>query len=1056
MKNWNFDAVIFDLDGVITKTASVHSFAWKKMFDNYLKTREHRFNESFVEFTKENDYLPFVDGKPRYKGVQSFLKSRGIEIPFGNQNDSPDLETTCGLGNKKNQIFLNEIKKGQVEIFWSTVELIKKLKSCAIKIGVASSSKNCKTILKGIKLLDLFDTRVDGIASAEMNLQGKPEPDIFTTACINLNVPFDKAIIIEDAVSGVQAGKNGNFGLVIGVARENNHYDLEKNGADIVVTDLSEISIQTLVKWFKDGLEDDSWTLKYYDYKNEKKEESKIEVLCTIGNGYLGTRGVIEEFNFNYSSYPGTYISGVYNKLESTVSNRIVVNEDLVNCPNWQFFTFKIGNRKFLSFNEQKYTRIERKLQLKNGLLIKEMEIIENDGKITQIVSKRIASMNNCHILAMQYQLTPKNYSGKITLKTSLDGTITNSGVERYKHLNSKHLIPVTQNSERNISFIQVKTNQSNIQIILVSKLIVSQNGKQIEIKNWRNYEQDGKIDSEITLDVTEKSTIKIEKIVSIYTSQDPDILKESSLIDIAKSTACKYYDFDKIVTNSSKIWKNIWDKIDIKIEGDRLIQKLIRLHMYHLFVTASLHNEKLDVGIPARGLHGEAYRGHIFWDTLFIFPFYNMNFYQITKSALKYRYKRLHKAKEYAETYGFKGAMFPWQCGSTGEEETQTLHLNPQSGAWDPDYSSLQRHVSLTIAYNIINYYSWTLDLSFLINFGLEILLEISNFWASKVQLNNSNSYDISEVIGPDEFHEKLPESKKGGLTNNFYTNIMVAWLYNKMDILLKNVDRKTKLRLFTKTNINEKDLEKWKKIKRNLKINISDEGIIEQFEGYFNLKELDWDHYKKKFGNIGRMDRILKSEGKSSDYYKVSKQADTLMPFFLLSLSEIRQLLSSLGFKTSDDILHKNFDYYSKRTSHGSTLSKVVHSHLLNLIGRKNESYDYFIDAIKSDYIDIQGGTTGEGIHTGVMASTTVHTIMNFAGINFKSEIISINPNLPFRWRNIKFGFSYRKVNYKINISKKKIRVHAESSVLDEIEIEIINKKYLVTSKILEIEYM
>jgi HAD superfamily hydrolase (TIGR01509 family) len=1055
MAELNFGAVIFDLDGVITKTASVHSLAWKQMFDGYLKSRETKFSEPFIEFTNEKDYLPFVDGKPRYKVVQSFLESRNINLPYGNQEDSPETETIRGLGRKKNQIFLNLLEKGQIEVFWSTIDLIKNLIQRGVRIGVASSSKNCKKILEGTKLLYLFETRVDGLVSAELGLQGKPEPDIFTTACKNLKIPLDKAVIVEDAVSGVQAGKNGNFGLVIGVARENNHYELKKNGADIVVSDLGEVSIETLKNWFEKDLENESWTLTYYDYINEKGEESKREALCTIGNGYLGTRGVIEEFNSNLSSYPGTYIAGVYNKLESNINNRLVKNEDLVNCPNWQFITFKVDNGNYFLSNQQIPTKLERKLNLRNGLLTKEMEVIEKESKRTYIISHRFASMSNCHILAMQYELTPMNYSGTVSLKTSLDGTIINSGVDRYKQLNSKHLIPVTQKSEGNTNFILVETSQSNIQIVLASKLIVTQKGKQREIKKWKNHVEKGKIAIEITLDVTENIPVRIEKFVTIYTSKDPDIPKRTSLIDKAKSTVEKLENFDKLVKDSSDIWKNIWDKIDIKIEGDRLVQKLIRLHMYHLFVSASPHNEKLDVGIPARGLHGEGYRGHIFWDTLFIFPFYNLNFPQITKSALVYRYNRLEKAKKNAEMYNLKGAMFPWQSGSTGEEETQTVHLNPESGDWDPDYSSLQRHVSLAVAYNILNYYWATLDHPFLEKYGLEILIEISKFWSSKAQIDKLDRYDISEVMGPDEFHEKLPNNKLGGLTNNFYTNIMVAWLYDQIEYLLKDFDEEVKISIFSKTRTSKEDVNHWKEIKRNLNINISDKGIIEQFKGYFELKEVRWNDYRKKYINIGRMDRILRSEGKSPDEYKVSKQADTLMVFFLLSVHEIRQLLSLMGYKTSNDFLQRNFDYYIERTSHGSTLSKVVHSHILNLIGRKEESYNFFYDAIKSDFVDIQGGTTGEGIHTGLMASTVTQTIVNFVGINFKSGMITINPNLPSHWRSIQFSFTYQKIRYSINISKRKIEIQLHKKKSKEIEIMIKNKKYIIKSGLFEIEY-
>ncbi len=248
-----FDAVVFDLDGVITQTATTHSAAWKKMFDEYLKKREKEHNESFKEFTQK-DYLEYVDGKPRYKGVESFLKSRGIDLPWGDAKDEPGKETICGLGNKKNEAFREVLKKKGAEVYPSTVELLKELKNAGVKLGVASSSKNCKAVLEAVDLEKYFETRVDGVVSAKLGLNGKPEPDIFTTACENMGVSPENSIVVEDAVSGVQAGSKGNFGLTLGVAREGNAEELSKNGADVVVEDLEEVNgLKGLDKIFREN-----------------------------------------------------------------------------------------------------------------------------------------------------------------------------------------------------------------------------------------------------------------------------------------------------------------------------------------------------------------------------------------------------------------------------------------------------------------------------------------------------------------------------------------------------------------------------------------------------------------------------------------------------------------------------------------------------------------------------------------------------------------------------------------------------------------------------------
>lgn len=245
----NFGAVIFDMDGVVTKTASVHSLAWKNTFDEFLLRRERNQGEPFREFTHANDYLPHVDGRPRYKGVETFLNSRGINIPFGAPEDEPQKETVCGLGNRKNEFFNRLVEEGGVGLYDSTLKLIEDLRSHGVRVGLATSSKNGDYVLRKAGILHLFETRVDGVVSVRMGLRGKPEPDIFTTACGNLGATPSRSIIIEDAVSGVQAGRNGKFVLVIGLAREHNARELKANGADVVVEDLAEASVEKMNQW---------------------------------------------------------------------------------------------------------------------------------------------------------------------------------------------------------------------------------------------------------------------------------------------------------------------------------------------------------------------------------------------------------------------------------------------------------------------------------------------------------------------------------------------------------------------------------------------------------------------------------------------------------------------------------------------------------------------------------------------------------------------------------------------------------------------------------------
>jgi alpha,alpha-trehalase len=236
-----FDAVLFDLDGVITDTAAVHAAAWKQLFDDFLRARSAATSDPFVEFDLAADYREYVDGKPRYEGVRSFLASRGIELPFGDPDDPPGDTTICALGNIKNLNFNKVLRRDGAKIFDTTVELIKRLKADGVRVAVVSSSKNTPTILEVAGLTDLFEQRFDGNDAQRLGLKGKPTPDTYQKAADLLGVPYEKAVVVEDAISGVQAGRAGGFGLVVGVDRHGEADALRENGADVVVSDMGEL-----------------------------------------------------------------------------------------------------------------------------------------------------------------------------------------------------------------------------------------------------------------------------------------------------------------------------------------------------------------------------------------------------------------------------------------------------------------------------------------------------------------------------------------------------------------------------------------------------------------------------------------------------------------------------------------------------------------------------------------------------------------------------------------------------------------------------------------------
>ncbi|SKA74923.1 haloacid dehalogenase superfamily, subfamily IA, variant 3 with third motif having DD or ED/beta-phosphoglucomutase family hydrolase [Paucidesulfovibrio gracilis DSM 16080] len=1025
--------VIFDLDGVITGTARVHSMAWESMFNRYLQQVAERDGKPFQPFTAE-DYLAYVDGKPRMQGVRSFLESRGIDLPFGDHDDSPDVETVCGLGNRKNLDFQKVLKEEGPDVFASSVELVRELKRRGIRVGVASSSRNCRLILELAGLDDLFETRVDGDVSLELGLKGKPDPDIFTTAAANLDLRPGQCVVVEDAISGVQAGCAGNFGLTLGVARETPGDVLLANGADLAVRDLGEISVDDLEDWFRNGLERDGWTFAYQglDPENEKLREA----LTTVGNGYLGVRGALETERASEHHYPGTYLAGVFNKIPTPLHGRDIYNNDFVNCPNWLLMEFRVDQGEYISPMDMEVLSYSHALHLREAVLERRMVVKDNLGRITRLVSRRLASMADPHLLAQRLELTPVNWSGRVTVRSGIDGNIINDGVARYRQLNQQHLEFVKSGKAAGGVFLETRTTASGYHVAMSAKHVLFDEGRRIhgtrEVCPDRAF-----IGEELSFPAGEGRCYAVDKLVSVYTSLDAEEPRRASVARLDRARS-----FRQLHAGHAKAWERLWDKADIKVGGDRLVQRTLRLHAYHLLVTASPHNRNLDAGMPARGLSGEAYRGHIFWDELYILPFYDLRFPEISKALLSYRYNRLEGARQYAREHGYEGAMFPWQTADGGEEETQEVHFNPKSGDWGPDLSRRQRHVSIAVFFNTWRYVHCTGDWNFMRRQGAELMLSIARFWGSIAQKDEATGqWHIDGVMGPDEFHESLPGSNREGLRDNAYTNVMSSWLLERAVDLLERLSPADRKRVAKRSGLRDEEPERWQEIARGLHVSLNEQGVIEQFAGYFGLDELDWDAYRAKYGDIHRLDRILKAEGDSPDHYKLAKQADTLMMFYALPPETIVDILGRLGHDVGDPatLLRRNYDYYEGRTSHGSTLSKVVHALISSYFGDDATAWQWFLEALVSDIHDSQGGTTLEGIHTGVMAGTLDIVTRYFAGVDVTGERLTIQPHLPAHWSELELKLRFRGDWYGLRLKPGKLRVTLLESSKDAVHLVV-----------------
>jgi trehalose/maltose hydrolase-like predicted phosphorylase len=775
-------------------------------------------------------------------------------------------------------------------------------------------------------------------------------------------------------------------------------------------------------------------------YNNWKPEEQKLrEALCTLGNGYFATRGAAEESRYDDCNYPGTYLAGGFDRAKTEISGRWIENEDFVNFPNWLCLNFRPEDGEWMDLNKFKVHEYTQSLDMKNGLLIREFKVEDNQGRCTYIKSRRLVSMSNMHLAAIEWQLTTENWSGDIELYTALDGTVTNAGVERYADLESQHLEPLmTREADAESMLLMVRTRQSKYTVAMGARTcIYNQNIKVDTVKE--THQREGYIDQKHRFNLKQGKTYTIEKMIALYTSRDRASTEPSH-------EACKALKrmkrFKEAQMAHISAWDKLWRRADIGLIDGEKTQKLLRLHIFHILQTVSLHSIGLDVGVPSRGLHGEAYRGHIFWDEIYIFPFLNLRFPEITYALLMYRFNRLEEARYAARQAGYKGAMFPWQSGSNGREESQEMHLNPKSGRWKPDDTHLQRHVNAAIAYNIWNYYQATDDIAFLSIFGAEMFFSIASFWASRVTYNEaSDRYEIHQVVGPDEYHTSYPDSDKLGLNNNAYTNIMVAWLMQKA-LHIKNRIQKSRVReLMNDLDINQEELSLWDEISQKMYVPFGENGLILQFDGYQDLQEFPWETYRKKYKNIQRLDRVLESENDTPNRYKASKQADVLMLFYLFNLEQLQEILKKLGHDFSREIMERNIDYYKARTSHGSTLSRFVFSWILYKYDKKT-AWQNFEKLLISDFEDIQGGTTEEGIHLGAMAGSLDLIQRVFTGIEVTEEALWIKPDLPRHVQKINLQIKYRHHWIGISVDHDRLRIAFEEGYSNEVKIGVFDE--------------
>ncbi|TFB54796.1 beta-phosphoglucomutase family hydrolase [Cryobacterium tagatosivorans] len=1042
------EAVIFDLDGVVTDTASLHALAWKALFDEQLPLLSAG---AVAPFDAGADYRRYVDGRPREDGIRAFLSSRGLR---------PEPRRIAALAARKQALF-EALIAGGVQGYPGTVALVRRLRGHGIPTAIVTSSRNCAAVLAAAGLTGLFDVRVDGTDAARLGLPGKPDPALFLEAARQLRVSPGHAVVIEDAESGVRAASTGGFGLVIGVDRTGYGDRLRAEGADLVVADLGELDLRDLdlvqpnldgaavgfpdlqpgpaaefPGWAGGESGSDPWLLRYVGF--DPVTEGLREAICTLGNGYWGTRGAAAEADADGVHYPGTYFAGVYNRVHTRLGERTVEDEHLVNGPNWLPLWFRVADNDWFRPGGAQLISYVQELDLRRGVLRRDIRFRDEAGRTTRVTSDRFVSQSAPRLAVLTTTFEAEDWSGPITVRSALEGRVSNRNVAADRLLTGTHLVPRTAAAiDEETVLLEVETSQSGIHLAMAARTRAHRSGDRIPLARRLLGDGAGWVAHEFEVDLAPGHPVTVEKTVIVGTSRDRAI---ASPARAAATWMRRLPETERLAAAHERAWQILWDEFAVRMHTSDRASLALNLNTFHVLQTLAAVDADLDAGMPARGLHGEGYRGHVFWDELFVYPILTLRRPDLSRALLGYRYRRLGEARAAAKDAGFEGAMFPWQSGIDGREVTPTEIFNTRSGRWMPDNSHLQRHVGLALAYSVWQHYQATGDTEFLIRQGAEILLEVARFFASLARYDEAaDRYDIEGVMGPDEFHDGYPGSPGSGLRNNAYTNVMTAWVLRRAVETVSLLEGRYCRPLWNRLRLRPEEVGRWQQIGLRLRVPFHADGVISQFDGYEDLAEFDWQGYAERYGSIARLDLILAAEGDSPNNYRVSKQADVLMLLYLLSAEELRELLQEMGYALPPEAIVRTVEFYGARSTHGSTLSNVVHSWLEARRDRER-SWEFLTLALESDLGDIQGGSTHEGIHLGAMAGSVDMVVRCYTGLEFREDMLWLHPALPAELARVVFTINYREqpIRLEVTATTLRLRLHAGGATPIRVRVE------------------
>jgi beta-phosphoglucomutase len=709
------------------------------------------------------------------------------------------------------------------------------------------------------------------------------------------------------------------------------------------------------------------------------------ETVFTLGNGYLSTRGAFEE------GYPGawpvTLVHGVFDQVP-------IVHTELANCPDWLPLVIWVEDERF-RLDQGQILDYRRHLDLRRGVLARNVRWRSRKGHTLDLQFERFASLADPHVVALRCRMAALDFAGTVRVQAGLNGYMDNQGVMHWdwidQDLGAREPAAGPDGAQER-TWLHVRTRQSAMELGVAAQLLLY---GAPEARMWSGGSPGYPL-IETRFRVEPTQTVTLEKSVTVFSSRE-----EPRPAQAAQELLVGLPGYEEMLAGHETAWRETWRESDIVIEGDPQAQLAMRYNMFQILIAAPRNDDR--VSIPAKTLSGFGYRGHVFWDTeLFIVPFLTFTRPHLARNLLTYRYHTLQGARRKAQAAGHAGAMFAWESADSGDEVTPRWVPVPWSDElvriWCGD---IELHVSSDVAYAAWQYWQASGDDEWMARHGAEIFLDTAVFWGCRAEWNEEQGcYEIRDVIGPDEYHEHVH--------NNAFTNRMVQWhLRAAPQVLswLKQTDPQRAEELVRQLDLNPGRLAHWADVAGHLRVHQDQEsGLYEQFEGFFDLEDLDLTTFEPR---IESMQALLGIEG--ANKAQVLKQPDVLMFLFLLR--------DQYNLET----LRANWDYYAPRTDHtfGSSLGPAIHAILACHLGMPAKAYEHFMRAALVDLHDLRGNTA-DGIHAASAGAAWQAVVFGFGGLRLTERGPVAAPCLPAHWTRLRFRVRHHDAEYEFDMQR------------------------------------